>query len=68
MDRAPATWATGVSLALINVGLAALIVNAVGAASFAPVWLGIALVAGGVAAAVGAVVLWRQYLAEARDR
>jgi hypothetical protein len=52
---------------LINVGLAALIVEAVGARSFAPLWVSLVLLAVGAAAAAGAVVLWRQYLTAARQ-
>jgi hypothetical protein len=55
-------------LALVNVGLATVVVNAVGASSFAPSWLGLVSLVLGVAAAVAAVVLWRQYLSEARGR
>jgi hypothetical protein len=55
-------------LALINVGLATVVVDAVGAPSFAPSWLGLVSLVLGVAAAVGAVMLWRQYLTEARGR
>jgi hypothetical protein len=59
--------ATVVALVLINVGLAELIVEAVGARSFAPVWVSLALLALGVAAAAVAVMLWRQYLTAARN-
>lgn len=66
MSRGPAIWATAAALALINVGLAGLIVAAIGAPSFAPLWLGIAALVLGVLAAIAAVLLWRQYLAAAR--
>ena len=68
MRRGPATLVTAVALALINVGLAALVVDAVGAPSFAPAWVALVLLVTGVVAAVGAVMLWRQYLTEARGR
>jgi uncharacterized membrane protein HdeD (DUF308 family) len=68
MNRGPATWATAIALALINLGLATLIVQAVSAEKFAPAWLGAVLLVGGLAAAVGAFVLWRQYLNEVRAR
>ena len=67
MNRGPAIWATAAALALINVGLAALIVAAIGATSFNSLWIGLAALLVGAAAAVGAVVLWRQYLAAARE-
>ena len=67
MNRGPATWTTAVALALINLGLATLIVQALSAERFVPGWLGVALLIGGVAAAVGAVRLWRQYLNEVRQ-
>ena len=59
--------ATAVALGLVNVGCAALIVRAVGARTFAPVWLWAGLVVLGVLAAGGAVLLWRRYLAAERD-
>ncbi len=68
MRRGPATVVTALALALINLGLAALVVAAVGAPSFAPPWVAVVLLVVGLAAAVGAVVLWRQYLSEARGR
>ena len=67
VSRGPAIWATAVALALLNAGLAALIVLAVGAPSFAPLWVGALLVLAGAAAAWGAFVLWRRYLANARE-
>jgi hypothetical protein len=66
-SRGPAVIATAVALALINVGLASLIVAAVGAPGLAPVWLSVLLVAVGIAAAVGCVSLWRQYLGDLRQ-
>jgi hypothetical protein len=58
---------TAVALAGINIGLAVLIVAAIGVRTFAPVWLGaFALVLGVVVAAL-AVQQWRQYLAARRD-
>jgi len=67
MTRGPAIWATVVALALVNVGLAMVIVAAIGAPSFAPLWLSIALLGVGVVAGVGAITLWRAYLQSARD-
>ena len=67
MTRGPAVLATTVALVLINVGLAGLIVEAIGARSFAPLWLAIAFVLAGIVAAVGAITLWRGYLRSARD-
>jgi hypothetical protein len=67
VTRGPAIWATAVALALVNVGLAALIVAAIGATSFAPLWVGVVVLVAGVVAAAGAVVLWRRYLASARE-
>jgi len=68
MTRGPATWATIAALALINVGLATAIVAAMGTASIAPMWVGLLLLVIGVAAAVVAVGLWRQYLVALRER
>ena len=67
MRRGPAILATAVALGLVNASLAALIVQAVGARTVAPVWLWAGLVVLGVLAAGGAVVRWRRYLAAARD-
>ena len=66
-SRAPAVLATAVALALINIGLASLIVAAVGSPGVAPVWASILLVAVGVAAAIACVALWRQYLTDVRN-
>ena len=63
-SRAPAVLMTAVALALINVGLASLIVAAVGSPGLAPVWLSVLVVALGIAAAAGCVALWRQYLGD----
>jgi len=63
-SRAPAVLATAVALALINIGLASLIVAAVGSPGVAPIWASILLVAIGVAAAIACVALWRQYLGD----
>jgi hypothetical protein len=57
---------TAVALALINVGLASLIVAAVGSPGVAPFWLSALLVALGIAATVGCIALWRQYLTGVR--
>ncbi len=67
MSWGPAVLATAVALALINVGLAGIIVEAIGARNFVPLWLAIALLVVGVAAAVGAITLWRGYLQSVRD-
>jgi hypothetical protein len=53
---------TSAALGLINIGVAVLIVGAIGADTFAPLWVGAALLVAGVLAAVGAVVLWRRWL------
>jgi hypothetical protein len=65
-SRGPAVLATVVALALINVGLASLIVAAVGSPGVAPGWLAVVALVVGVAAGVGSVTLWRQYLADVR--
>jgi hypothetical protein len=67
LTRGPAVLATAVALALINVGLAGLIVAAVGARNFAPLWSEVVLLVLGVVAAVGAFTLWRGYLQSVRD-
>ncbi len=59
---------TALALALINVGLAAMVVDAVGAPNFAPAWVAVVLLVIGLVAAVGAVMLWRKYLTTARGR
>src|SRR5690242_9782787 len=58
MSRGPAMWATVVALALINVGLAATIVTLLGQTGFAPLSVSLAMIALGLVAAAGAVVLW----------
>ncbi len=58
--------ATAMALAMVNAGLAMLIVAAIGVRGFAPLWLGLVLLLVGIASAVAAVMLWRQYLAAAR--
>jgi len=68
MNRGPAMWATVIALALINVGLATSIVAAMGTANFAPMWVGLALLGIGLAAAVLAFNLWRQYLLDLRQQ
>jgi hypothetical protein len=67
-SRAPAVCATAIALALINIGAATTIVSLMGSRGVGPLWLGLALVAIGVAAAVGAVLLWRAYLTALRQR
>jgi hypothetical protein len=68
MTRGPATWATVIALALINVGLAAAIVSAMGTASFAPIWVGLVVLGSGVVVGLIAISLWRQYLLALRER
>ena len=68
MTRGPATWATIIALALINVGIAMAIVAAMGTASIGPLWVGVLLLACGVAAGVVAISLWRQYLLALREQ
>lgn len=58
--------ATAVALALINIALASLAVSATGR-EVAPLWLGGLLLVVGLAAGVGAFVLWRSYLRRLRD-
>jgi hypothetical protein len=65
-SKAPAILATALALALINLGLAVLIVAALGVRTFAPFWVGALVGAVGMAAAGAAVVLWRRYLAARR--
>jgi hypothetical protein len=66
MTRGPAVLATAAALAFVNLGLASLIVLAVGARGFAPMWLGLVLLVLGVMAAAIAVRLWRGYLSSVR--
>jgi hypothetical protein len=68
VSRGPAVWATTLALALVNVGLATVIVASMGQRGFAPFWVGPVLLVAGLAAAVGAVLLWRDYLASLRQR
>jgi hypothetical protein len=68
VTRGPATWVTVIALALINVGIAMAIVAAMGTASIGPLWVGLVLLACGVAAGVVAVSLWRQYLSALREQ
>ena len=67
MTRGPAIWATALALAMVNAALAMIIVAAIGVRSFAPLWLAVVVLLLGVAAAVAAVMLWRQYLADTRQ-
>jgi len=60
-SRLPAIITTSVALVLLNVGIAWLIVGAIGV-EFAPLWLALVILAAGVLAAAGAVMLWRGYL------
>lgn len=60
--RGPAIAATALALALVNVGLAGLIAEAVGAHVIFPVWAVVAALLVGALAAGTAIVLWRAYL------
>jgi hypothetical protein len=68
VSRGPAIWVTAVALALVNVGLATVIVGATGQRSFAPFWVSLLILVAGLAAAVWAVLLWREYLTGIRQR
>ena len=62
-----AVLVTAAAVALVNVGLASLIVAAVGARTVAPpAWLAALLLALGLVAAAGAAALWRQYFRSLR--
>lgn len=66
MTRGPAVLASAAALALVNLGLAALIASAVGARGLVPVWVAaVLLIVGAIAVAV-AVTLWRGYLSSTR--
>jgi hypothetical protein len=67
MTWRPAVLATAAALALVNLGLASLIALAVGARSFIPTWVAIAVLVLGVVLAAVAVTLWRGYLKSLRD-
>ena len=58
---------TALAFAGINFGLALLIVAAVGAPTFAPLWLAVAALVIGIVCAALSVQQWRQYLAARRD-
>ena len=58
---------TVVALASINVGLALLIVTAIGVSTVAPLWVGVAALVIGLASAALSLQQWRQYLAARRD-
>ena len=60
--RGPAVLATVAALVLVNLGLAALIAQAVGARGFVGLWVAAVLLVLGVVAAAVAVTLWRGYL------
>jgi hypothetical protein len=62
MNRGPAVLATVVALALLNIGLASLIVLAVDDGGFLPAWAATLLLGLGIVAAAAAVMLWRGYL------
>jgi uncharacterized membrane protein YidH (DUF202 family) len=65
-SRATAILATAVALALINIGVASLIVAAIDRSGLASVGVGLIVLGVGLAAAVGAVWLWRRYLSSVR--
>ena len=66
-DRGPAIWATALALTLVNLGLALLIVEVVGAGGFVPLWVDGLILIVGLAAAGGAIRLWRKFLEDARQ-
>jgi hypothetical protein len=68
VSRGPATWATVIALALINVGVATAIVAAMGSAAIAPAWVGLGLIVLGIVAGLVAIGLWRQYLVALREQ
>jgi hypothetical protein len=55
--------ATALALGILNFGVAVLIVVAMGVRTFAPLWLGLAALATGIAVAALAIWLWRGYVA-----
>ena len=63
----PAIVTTGLALALINFGLAVLIVAAMGVRTLAPPEVAAAALVIGVAAAAWAVRQWQRYLEARRD-
>lgn len=65
--RTAAMWATALALALINLGLAALIAQLFGGTSIAPLWASVGLIVVGVVLAIVAVRQWQTYIAHARD-
>jgi len=67
VNRGPATWWTVLALELINLGVASTIVSLTATFIF-PLWVGLVIVAIGVAAGLMAIAQWRQYLAEMRQR
>ena len=70
MDRpsiAPAIVLTALGLGGINLGLAVLIVQAIGMTTFAPLWLGWTALAVGTLFAALAIRLWRSYLRQPRE-
>ncbi|GAC1327332.1 MAG: hypothetical protein NVSMB2_26760 [Chloroflexota bacterium] len=68
MGIGPAVWATALALALINLGLAALIAQLLGAGTLAPMWVVLAVIGVGVVLAIVAIRLWQRYIARARLR
>jgi hypothetical protein len=60
--RGPAVLATVAALVLVNLGLAALIAQAVGTRGFVELWVAAVLLVLGVVAVAVAVTLWRGYL------
>jgi hypothetical protein len=60
--KAYAIVLTSAALVGVNMGLALLIVAAIGMPSFAPTWFGGAVLVLGLLAAAAAFMLWRSYL------
>ena len=66
-SRGAAVAVTVAAVTLVNLGLASLIVAAVGVRATAPpAWLAALMLALGLVAAAGAVALWRQYFRSLR--
>jgi len=58
---------TAVAFAGINIGLAMIIVAAIGVPLFVPAWAGVVALVIGVVSAALSVQQWRQYLAARRE-
>jgi hypothetical protein len=57
---------TALALAAINIGIAVLIVFAIGARTFAPLWVGVVSLVAGIALAAVSLRQWQTYLAARR--